>query len=137
MPTPNDSTLSLTSQRLRGLVQAGLAYAEARGKLLQIEAQEAGQVATQLGISAGLAGGALAGAWLLLMPAAVSLSAKYVNQPWEYCAAALGALHLLIGLILLLRVKARLPRVPLFEETLNQFQKDREWIAGTQPPQQR
>lgn len=139
MPAPDnpfDPPPSITTQRLRGLVQAALAYAEIRGKLFQIEAQEAGQHVTRLAISSGLSAGALVGAWMLLMPAAVSLAAKKLDQPWEYVAAALGALHLFISLLLLMRVKARLPQVRLFEESLNQFQKDREWIADNHTPPQ-
>ena len=137
MPAPDEPfTLpaSITTQRLRGLVQAGLAYAEARGKLLQIEGQEAGYHASQLGVSAGLAAGAIVGAWLLLLPAIVSLVAKKLGQPWEYVAAALGTLHLIFAFVMLRRLKAHLPQLRLFEESLNQFQKDREWIAGNQTP---
>ena len=86
---------------------------------------------------AGIGAGAIIGAWLLLVPAGVSLLAKKLNQPWEYVAAALGGLHLLIGGVLLLRLKSRLPQVRLFEESLNQLQKDREWIAGNQQRPQR
>jgi threonine/homoserine efflux transporter RhtA len=139
MPAPDDPFApgaSITTLRLRGLVQAGLAYAMARGKLFQIEAQEAGQHASQLGLTTGLAAGSLIGAWLLLLPAIVSLTAKKLDQPWEYVALALGVLHLIISLLLLQRVKARLPQLKLFEESLNQFQKDREWIAGNQLPPQ-
>ena len=140
MPEPDDSfepTSSLATQRLRGLAQAGLAYAEARGKLFQIEAEEAGYHAGIIGRAAGIGAGAIVGAWLLLVPAVISLVAKKLEQPWEYVAAALGALHLIIGLALLLRLKARWPQMRLFEESLNQFQKDREWIAGNQKPPQR
>jgi uncharacterized membrane protein YqjE len=128
---------SVTTQRLRGLVQAGLAYAEARGKLFQIETQEAAYHATHIGKGAALGIGAVIGAWLLLTPALVSLIAKAASQPWEYIAIVIGAVHLIIAFVLLRRVQARLPQVRLFEESLNQLQKDREWIAGPQQPQQR
>jgi hypothetical protein len=39
--------------------------------------------------------------------------------------------HLFIGFILLLILKARLKRLRLFEETFNQFRRDRKWLAST------
>lgn len=121
--------------RVRGVVQAVLRYVAARGHLFQIEAQEAGSHLASAAIMAVIGLGMLGGAWLLLMPAAVWYAAQKLHQPWEYVAAGVGAAHLLIALILLLSLKKRLQRLKLFEESLNQFEKDRSWVARaeTQP----
>jgi uncharacterized membrane protein YqjE len=132
MPPPEAPVSNL--DRVRGVVQAVLRYVAARGHLFQIEAQEAGSHLAAAVIMAVIGLGALGGAWLLLVPAAVSYAARQWHQPWEYVAAGAGAAHLLIAMVLLLGLKRRLRRMKLFEESLNQFEKDRSWVAHeTQP----
>ena len=136
----SDSGSSTTSEtgpasRVRGLAQAALRYAEIRGKLLQIEAQEAGVHASKVSVRLILALGALLVAWLLSMPAIVVLLAEALDVRWVFVALGLAAAHLLIGFVLLVAAVHRLRRVRLFEESLNQLQKDREWLAqNPQPP---
>ncbi len=128
-----------SESHVRGFVQAGLRYTEARGKLFQIEAQEAGSHVARVGASGLLAIGCLAVAWLLAMPAVVVLLAEWL-QPrwtwlrWEHVALGLAAVHLLLGLIFFSAARNRWRRVRLFEESLNQLQKDREWVARSQQP---
>jgi uncharacterized membrane protein YqjE len=107
--------------------------------LLQIEAQEAGSHSSKVGVRLVLALSALLVAWMLFVPAVVVLGAELLKQHWawmrwEYLALALAALHLLIGFILLSAAARRWKRFRLFEETLNQLQKDREWLARNQQP---
>ncbi len=121
-------------KRVRGLVQALLRYVAARGHLLQIEAQEAGSRLASVAIMAVIGLGALGGAWLLLVPAGVFCLARWMGWPVEYVAGIAGGIHLLLALIFLLGLKMRLRKLKLFEETLNQFEKDRSWVAQeTQP----
>lgn len=127
------------SGRVRGLVQAGLRYGEVRARLFQIEAQEAGSHLSRVSTRGVMAVSALMVAWMLAVPALVSLAAELLKQHWpwmrwEYVALAVAVLHLLIGFILLLAAKRRWARVRLFEESLNQFQKDREWLARNSTP---
>jgi uncharacterized membrane protein YqjE len=135
----NPSADSGSEGHVRGFVQAGLRYAEARGKLFQIEAHEAGGQLAQAGSRGLLAFGCLAVAWLLAMPAVVVLLAEWL-QPrwawlrWEHVALGLSVMHLLLGMIFLSAARNRWRRVRLFEESLNQFQKDREWVARSQQP---
>jgi uncharacterized membrane protein YqjE len=72
-----------------------------------------------------------------MMPAIISLLSQWLARPWEHIALALGLLHLIIAAIALRRALTHWPQVRLFEESLNQLQKDREWIAGRTPPTQR
>ena len=136
---PSPSQDNGAASRVRGLVQAGLHYVEIRGKLLQIEAQEAGANSSRLGVRLVLALGALFFAGMLFIPAVVVLGAELLKQHWawmrwEYLALTLGALLTLIGFILLSTAARRWKRVRLFEESLNQLQKDREWLARNQQP---
>ena len=133
-PAPPQPTVSSTD-RLRSLVAVLLRYAVARGKLFQIEAQEAGGLLAGVAVLMVLALGALAGAWCLLMPALVWFAAQKLHQPWEYVAGAVGGAHLFVALVFLGVLKARLAKMRLFEESLNQFERDRVWVATdeTQP----
>jgi predicted MFS family arabinose efflux permease len=55
---------------------------------------------------------------------------------WHWARVALvgAAVHLMLGFILLLLLKMRLKRLRLFEESFNQFRRDREWLAGPSNP---
>lgn len=143
MGTPNSGPLPPPTPgpegHVRGLVQAGLRYIEIRGQLFQIETQEAGSHVSKVASRGILALGCLMVAWLLAMPAVVVLAADYLKPywpwaRWEYVALGLAGLHLIFGFLFLLAAKSRWQRVRLFEESLNQFKKDREWVAKNQQP---
>jgi len=125
--------------RVRGLVQASLRYVGARGKLLQIEAQEAGTHISKVGSRGILALCCLIVAWLLSMPAIVSLGAEFLKRywvwmRWEYLALAMAGGHLFFAFIFLVAAKSRWNKARLFEESLNQLEKDRQWVAHSQLP---
>lgn len=124
------------ADRVRGLMAAALRYIGARGKLFQIETQEAGTHIARVASCGVLAAGALLIAWMLAVPAFVWLLAECVHRPWTHVALALAGAHFLIGLVLLGMAKRRWRRARMFEETLNQFQKDHEWVAPSQSPPQ-
>ena len=134
-PSPPAEPPVSTTDRLRSLIAVLLRYVAARGKLFQIEANEAGSHIAGVAVLLVIALGALAGAWCLLVPAAIWFAAQKLHQPWEYVAGAAGAAHLFLAFIFLLRVRSRLRRMKLFEESLNQFERDRAWVASneTQP----
>jgi uncharacterized membrane protein YqjE len=121
-----------TVDRVRSLMVTSLSYVGARGKLLQIEAQEAGAASTAVLVRLLIGLGMIVAAWLLLMPCAVYYAAQTLQCPWPWVAASLGAAHFLIGIICLVVARNRWSQVALFEETLNQFEKDRQWV-GQQP----
>lgn len=117
---------------LRGLAQAGLLYFEARSRLFQIEAQEAGGHLTRMLVLAAVSAGLIGVAWLLLMPVAVWWIASSGGWAWHSVAGVLGAAHLFVGVICVLRLKSAAARLKLFEETINQCRRDRECLGGSQ-----
>lgn len=116
---------------LRGLAQAGLLYFEARSRLFQIEAEEAGSRLSRLVVLAVAAITLLGAAWLLLMPVLVWWLSAATGKSWQLIAAVLGMAHLLPAAILMLRLKSAASRLKLFEETINQCRKDRECLGGS------
>lgn len=119
--------------RVKSLLRALALYAEARGRLLQIEAQEAGVKLSGLLIIGVIASGFLLFGWLLALPALVWLIAESQGWPWWRVCFGAAAAHLFLGLIFLFALKARLRRLQVFEETFRQFQRDRDWISPPQP----
>jgi len=118
--------------RLKSLLRALALYAVARGRLLQIEAQEAGVKFSLILVISALLSGCLLCGWMLALPALVWLLAQ--SQGWHWSQVALGAAgaHLFIGLVLLISLRSQLRRLRVFEETFHQFQRDHEWIGGNQ-----
>ena len=126
--------MDLEVSRVKSLLRALALYAEARGRLLQIEAQEAGTKFTSIIVLAVVLSGCLLCGWMLAMPALVWLIAQSQGWPWHFVALGAAGLHLLLGFIFLLMLLSRLRRLRVFEETFYQFQRDREWLSAT-PPQ--
>lgn len=126
--------MDLEVSRLKSLLRALALYAEARGRLLQIEAQEAGSKFTSTLVLAAVLSGCVLCGWMLAMPAIIWLIAQSQNWPWHFVALGAAAAHLFMGFIFLLMLLLRLRRLRVFEETFNQFQRDREWLSST-PPQ--
>ena len=119
--------------RVKSLLRTLALYAEARGRLLQIEAQEAGARLSGILILVVLLVGFLLFGWLLALPALVWLIADSAGVPWWQVALYGAGLHLVLAVIFLLILKTRLSNLHVFEETLRQFQRDRDLI-GNPPP---
>ncbi len=127
-PTPLDSE-AVEPGASHKLPASVLRYLEARGILVTIEAQEAfqqvlralviGTVALVLGFTG----------WILLMAAAVAILASKAGWSWTKASALLGGAQVLFGALLLLLLMRRLTRTRWFEHTLNEFGKDRKWLA--------
>jgi uncharacterized membrane protein YqjE len=114
-----------------GLLRSLALYAEARGRLLHIEGQEAGIRLSSLTVRFMLALTALIIGWMLAAPALVWIIAESNGWHWTRVALAGGGVHLLLALLLLAGFKVRLRGLRLFEETFNQFRRDREWLTRT------
>lgn len=125
--------MDLEPSRMKALLAALARYAEARGRLLQIEAREAGgQFAGLLLLTAAAAGSLFAG-WLVALPALVWWLAGALDRPWPQVALALAVAHLAAGLAALTLLRRRLRRLAVLEETFRQFDKDRAWLRGDNP----
>lgn len=116
-------------QRLGGLFRAILRYVEARGELLQIEAQEAGEKAVVLVIAVAVAVTALILAWLLALPALVWIIADAGGWHWSSVSLVAAAIHLGICAIAFGVFRMRLKTLRVFEESLGQLKEDRKWIG--------
>jgi len=128
---PTAPTASAGQSRVAGLLRAVALYIEARGRLLQIEGQEAGSKASSLTGHIVLTLSSLVIGWMLAAPALVRMIAERSGWHWAKVALCGAGAHLFIGFFLLLLLKARLKRLRLFEETFNQLRRDREWLAST------
>lgn len=126
--------MALEISRLKALLRALALYVEARGRLLQIEAQEAGSKLTGLLVVAALLCGCLLSGWMLVLPAVVWLIAEAKQWPWPYVALGIAAIHLFLAFLFTLALLTRLRRLKVFEETFHQLQRDREWLSATPPP---
>lgn len=123
--------MDLEVSRIKSLLRALALYGEARGRLLQIEAQEAGVHFTNILVLAAVASGCLLCGWLLAVPAFVWLVAEWQGWPWWKVALGAAGAHMFFGLIFLMRMRSLLRRLHVFDETFRQFQRDREWLSGT------
>lgn len=113
-----------------GLLRAIALYVEARGRLLHIEGQEVGVRLSGLTGMFMLSLAAFVIGWMLAAPALVWLVAESNGWRWTHVALTGAGIHLFIGLLLLAGLKSRLRGLRLFEETFNQFRRDREWLAS-------
>lgn len=119
--------------RVKSLLRTTALYAEARGRLLQIEAQEAGTKFSAIIVITIILSGCLLSGWMLALPALVWLVAETQGWPWWQVALGAAAAHIGLGFVLLISLKVRLKKLRVFEETFHQFQRDREWL-GNPPP---
>jgi uncharacterized membrane protein YqjE len=117
--------------RVKSLLRTLAFYAEARGRLLQIEAQEAGSKLSGIVILVVVLCGCLLFGWLLALPPLVWLLAEFFG--WQWWQVALGGAggHLLLALVFFISLRVRLRKLRVFEETLRQFEKDRALIGNS------
>ncbi len=113
----------------RKLPASVLRYLEARGVLVTIEAQEAFQQ-----ILRALALGTVAvvlsfTGWLLVMAGVVALLVAKTGWSWMKASVLVGGAHVLLGVLLFMLLMKRLTRTRWFEQTMNEFGKDRKWLA--------
>lgn len=115
--------------RMSNLVNVLLRYLEARGVLVSLEAQEAFQqilrsiIFCAVAIVFGFTG------WLLVVASAVDWIAT--AKGWSLAKTAFGAgvLHVLLAAAVFYLVMRRLSTTRWFAHTMNEFQKDRTWLA--------
>lgn len=113
----------------RGLSEPLLRYLEARGVLLSIEAQEALRQVIATLIFGAIAFAAAFMGWVLLTAALVDVIMDQAGWHWVKAVAVLGAVHVVLAVLFLVGMRNRLSGLRFFAETLNEFKKDREWLA--------
>ena len=113
----------------RGITDAGLKYAEARFQLLEIEAHEAVQTVAGAVVSGVVAAVLALGGWLLLVPALLWWLCRTQGWPVERTFVIAGVVHLFFALLFIRGMKNGLSKSRWFAESINQFKRDRAWIA--------
>lgn len=104
-------------------------YTNARFKLLQIEASEAGsELGQAIGklIAAGFFGLIF---YFCTIAAVLGLAERYRPGSWPIAALIVAGVHLLIALILALAGRRGLNNPQRFSETRRQNELDRQWLA--------
>ena len=110
-----------------GMLATLLDYLHARVELLALEAREA-RVAVLMRLVCGVAGAAfLLIAWIGLVTAAIGWLSRHFHWPWPLVTAGMALLHLVAGLGLLLAARRRFAQPP-FRDSLNELEKDRQWL---------
>ncbi len=120
---------------LSAFIAAKLGYLRARLKLAGIEGKEA---AVHGGIILGLAIGALValifGYFLLIIGLVFLIALAFGGgNAWIWVLLGAAVLHVLIAVALVLVARAKLG-TPLFPLTLEEFQKDQEWLKTKTKP---
>jgi uncharacterized membrane protein YqjE len=114
----------------RGLSEPLLRYLEARGVLLTIEAQEALQYVIRVLIFAAFVAAVAFMGWVLLTAALVHVLMTAMGWHWVKAVTVLGGTHVALAVIFLLVMRNRLGKLRFFRDTLNEFKKDRQWLAS-------
>lgn len=110
-----------------GLLANLIDYLQTRISLLGLEAREArSQILARIvcGIAAGLF---LALAWVALVVAGIGWVSRHFLWPWPLVTAGAALLHGLSALILLQAARRRFAEPP-FRDSLNELEKDRQWL---------
>jgi uncharacterized membrane protein YqjE len=107
-----------------------LRYLEARGILLTIEAQEALQQVLRVLLFAGIAAAAAFMGWVLLTAALVHVLMAAGGWSWVKAVTVLGVAHVALAIACLFVVRQRVGGLQFFRETINEFKKDRQWLAS-------
>lgn len=132
-PLPKAQATPNPLSGLRDWVSTIILYLDARLRLIQIESREAGSHVLTLVVLAVIAIGFLALGWLIAIPALIWLISEKLSQPWQVVALSTAGIHLVLGFIFLIALKTKLARLRLFEDTVSELQKDRQWLAPKLP----
>lgn len=112
-----------------GLTASLAAYLEARSVLLSIEAQEAVQQVLRLLVFVVIGSIAALTGWMLVVAALVGLIMDQAGWHWLKATTVVGGANLFVAFLFLLAMAKRVARMNWFTDTLNEFKKDRAWLA--------
>jgi uncharacterized membrane protein YqjE len=118
---------------VRSLLDSAIAYVQTRGELLRLESKEASTAVTRKVVLVFFAACAFAFAYALAVTALVFLVHRHYDIPWEYAALGGAGIQVIVAVILIMIAKGPFRR-GLFHHTLNEFEKDRQWLQKKSPP---
>jgi uncharacterized membrane protein YqjE len=128
---PGSGTVGLGGMTA-GILGTVIDYLHARVALLGLEAREA-RSAILFRIICGVAGGFfLMVTWIALIVGAVGWLAESRGWPWPLVAVGCAVIHLGAALALLLAARRRFAESP-FRDSLNELEKDRQWLKRHRP----
>lgn len=131
-PAPDDHHDALQN-RFQKVLRALVLYFQARSRLFGLEWKEAAGHFSKRLILAVLAATFILFGYALLLAGAIIVIDHFTRVPWWFVCLLLAPGHLLLG-YLFLRLARRPPDVPLFEESLKELEKDREWLSNPTKP---
>jgi uncharacterized membrane protein YqjE len=119
-----------SSAFMQNLAAPILKCIEARAFLLGIETREALQQTVALITWLLLGAIATFAGWLLLASSLVGAISKNLSWSWVTASAVVGAVHILIALIAAWVVRNRFTTARWFQDSVNEFTKDRAWLKN-------
>jgi uncharacterized membrane protein YqjE len=134
--TPDERpTEESVGDSLRSIAASLAGYLHARILLLKIESREASDALLRRGFLLGYGWSFLFLAYALGIAGGISLLAEGFETRWEFVALLAAGVHLILGAVLLTIARTKLSH-PFFEATLNEFEKDRQWLGKDNDQQQ-
>ncbi|MFT5465840.1 MAG: putative membrane protein YqjE [Verrucomicrobiales bacterium] len=115
-----------------GASRTFLAYFQARAQLFSLEAREASdQIGKRLTYMA-IGGALLFLGYVLLVAGLIPVIADSLEVSWKLVSLIAAALHVCGGAVFIV-IGLKAFSNPTFEETQNELEKDREWLARNLP----
>lgn len=108
-----------------------LTHLQARTQLLALETREAFRELSGKSLFWAIGGLLLLIGYLLVLTCVIPLLAEWLGIRWQFVGLGCAALHLIAGGIVLWVARRRFSAV-LYECTLTELEKDRQWLARNQ-----
>lgn len=107
------------------------AYLRARVELLRIEAEEAAAAAKRMGVMLGVAAGLLLVGYVFALLVAIFFFSGELGPNAQIALAVCGLVHLVAGVIFLIKARNEARRMRWFRESLEQLKQDQQWLEST------
>jgi uncharacterized membrane protein YqjE len=108
-----------------------LTHLQARTQLLALETREAFRELSGRSLFWAVGGLLLLIGYLLVLTCLIPLLAEWMHTRWQFVGLGVASLHLIAGGIVLWVARRRFSAV-LYECTLTELEKDRQWLAKNQ-----
>ena len=119
--------------RFQKVLRALVLYLQARQQLFVIETGEAFAYLSKRLVLVLVASVFLLFGYALLLAGAIIVIDHFTRVPWWFVCLLLAPGHLVIG-YLFFRIAKRPPSGPLYEESIRELAKDREWLSNSTKP---